>query len=97
MKTKTEVETIITARHARSAWDKAVRTYALELLEPLGDSEVITEEGLLNGAYTWKEFSEGGCTMSYNSDICDRLCPPGEVKRRKFGGLPPNSRETWLD
>jgi hypothetical protein len=96
MKNKTEIETILTVRKSRSAWDRAVKTYALELLESL-EGELITEKELLNGAANWKEFSYGGCSLIYDSDICERLCPPGEVKRRKGGELPPSSRETWLD
>jgi hypothetical protein len=96
MKNLTEIQTIINARKPRSAWDNAVKIYALELIESL-QSEVISEKELLNGARTWKEFSEGGSSLIYDSDICERLCPAGEVKRRKGGELPPNSRETWLE
>jgi hypothetical protein len=96
MKNKTEIQTIVKARRNRSAWDRAVALYALELLESL-EGDVITEKELLNGARTWKEFSDGGCSLIYDADICERLCPPGEAKRRKGGRLPPNGRETWLD
>ena len=88
------IETI-SARKARSAWDKARNAYALELLD---DAEGgFTSADLLNGARTWKEFSEGGCSLIYDADIAERLCSPSELKRKRSGERAPNSRETWLD
>ena len=88
------IETI-SARKARSAWDKAKNTYALELLD---DAEGgFTSADLLSGARTWKEFSEGGCSLIYDADIAERVCSPSELKRTRGGERAPNSRETWLD
>lgn len=94
----------------RSAWDKGVTKYALELVEQLGeqidngyfdeldlsDSKKV-REALLNGAETWSQYSWGGCSLIYDSDIAERLCTPSELKKTRHGESRPNSREEWLD
>lgn len=94
----------------RSAWDKGVSAYALELLEQLGEQinggyfeELnLTESkkvraALLNGAADWSQYSWGGCSLIYDSDIAERLCCPSELKKTRNGERRPNSREEWLD
>lgn len=47
-----------------------------------------------------KEYSEGGCSLIYDDDICDRLSTASEKKRqtRKNGKLgKPNAFESWID
>lgn len=95
---------IIEARKDRSAWDKGVNAYALELLDNLADltpDDLADPEAvrgaLLNGADTWERYSYGGCSLIYDCDIAARLCTPSELRRCKGGDLNPNSRETWLD
>lgn len=83
-------------RKDRSAWDKGVTIYALELLESL-ESEEVTKELLLNGADNWEQYSYGGSSLIYNCDIAERLCCPSELKKRKSGELNPNNHEEWLD
>ena len=83
----------------RSAWEKGVKDYALEMVE---SAEVeLTPENvkatLLNGAKDWREYSYGGCSSIYDYDIAERLCTPSELKKKKGGELQPNTRETWLD
>jgi hypothetical protein len=85
----------IEATIPRSAWNKGVKQYALELLESLESD--YTASALLNGAENWRAFSHGGCALIYDADIADRLASPSEFKRKRGGDLPPNSRETWLD
>lgn len=97
----------LNARHDRSAWDKAVTLYALDLLEdvqegadnmerlPLDGAEL--ERWALNGASCWEQYSNGGCSICYNADIAARVCTPSELKRKHGGTYEPNSRETWLD
>jgi hypothetical protein len=82
---------------ARSNWERGVVAYALELFYDLDDAKEITEKVLLNGAKNWCEYSEGGCALIHDADICLRLCAPWEIKRKRGGALPPNGRETWLD
>ena len=97
----------LNARHDRSAWNKAVTLYALDLLDdvqegadnmerlPLDGAEL--ERWALNGASCWEQYSNGGCSICYNADIAARVCTPSELKRTDGGTNAPNSRETWLD
>lgn len=98
------------ARKDRSAWDKGVTAYALELAEQLAeaaeggyiDAEGLTaprmlRKALLNGAADWSSYSWGGCSLIYDGDIAERLCCPSELKRTRNGERRPNSREEWLD
>ena len=96
MKTNTELTALVTAMPARSAWRRGVRTYAIEMIEGV-EGDFPTPNRLLNGARTWKEFSEGGCALIYNADIAERLCSPSEYRKTREGERAPNSRETWLD
>ena len=91
----------------KSAWDKGVALYATELKEqieercycekrqPANFDEL--KQWALNGAQSFKEYSYGGCSLIYDSDIAERLCTPSELKRKKGGRLQPNRHETWLD
>ena len=94
----------------RSAWDKGVTEYALELVEHLGeqisngyfDELDLSDPGkvkaaLLNGAADWSQYSWGGCSLIYDGDIAERLCCPSELKKTRNGERRPNSREEWLD
>lgn len=95
------------ARTDRSAWDKGVTAYAMELVEEIEKAAddnrrnpepgAECEEWMLNGAQDWKQFSYGGCSIIYDRDIAARLCCPSELKKTKDGERNPNSRETWLD
>lgn len=97
----------LNARHDRSAWDKAVTLYALDLLDdvqegadnmerlPLDGAEL--ERWALNGASCWQQYSNGSCSICYDADIAARVCTPSELKRTDGGMNAPNSRETWLD
>lgn len=101
------IRTELNARHDRSAWDKAVTLYALDLLEDVqwyaNDAERLPLDGAelerwaLNGASCWEQYSNGGCSICYDADIAARVCTPSELKRTDGGMNNPNSRETWLD
>lgn len=115
MKTTTTitVETIrntIESKNYRSAWDKGVTAYALELLDSLAESIDCgyfdpadlwsldsVRDALLNGASDWTEYSYGGCALIYNGDIAERLCSPSELAKVRGGQRNPNSRENWID
>ena len=100
MKTNTELAALITAMPARSAWRRGVKAYALEMVENAeGQLAAVADlkKELLNGARTWKEYSEGGCALIYDSEIAELLCSPSEYRRTRDGERAPNSRETWLD
>lgn len=97
-----DIRTAITTRRARSAWDKGVNLYALELLDnirnlPDTDNRQEIQKALLNGARNWSEYSWGGSALIYNADIAERLCSPSELKRTRGGEWRPNRREEWLD
>ena len=99
---KLELIKAIENKKLRSAWDKAVNEYAVELLDQLDDEYDFTgspadKKALLNGADSWSQFSYGGCSLIYNGDIAERVCSPSEYKRTKEGERNPNSRESWLD
>ena len=81
----------------RSAWNHGVVMYALELINSIEDGEEITEKKMLNGAENWHQYSEGGCSLSKDVDICHRLCTPSEIKKTKNGERRPNKRENWID
>ena len=100
----------IATEKRRSAWDKGVTVYALELVEwlvervsggyydklELTDSKKV-KGVLLNGATNWHDYSWGGCALIYDSDIAERLCCPSELRKTRNGERRPNSREEWLD
>lgn len=95
------------ARKDRSAWNRGVNLYALDLVEELKERseyekrlpEPMKEcwEWMLNGADGWSQYSWGGSSLIYNGDIAERLCTPSELKKTRNGERRPNSREEWLD
>lgn len=95
------------ARKDRSAWDKGVNAYSMELVEELKEraeyegrnpeSEKESREWMLNGAADWDQYSLGGSSLIYDGDIAERLCCPSELKKTRYGERRPNSREEWLD
>lgn len=96
------IRATINTRKTRSAWDKGVTLYALELLDnlrdlPAADNRQEIKKALLNGARDWREYSWGGCALIYDGDIAARLCSPSELKRCRGGEWRPNRRESWLD
>ena len=97
---KTKLYNEINGMQHRSAWNKGVNEYALELVDSLDEVPCnvrLLRKALLNGADSWREYSFGGCALSYDCDIADRLCTPSDLKRARNGERYPNPRETWLD
>lgn len=96
---------LIEASKARSAWNKGVNDYAVDLLDTLTEYPEITECGtrsdvekaLLNGAESWNAYSWGGGALIYDQDIAKTLCSPSEYRKTDGGNRRPNSREQWLD
>ena len=91
----------------RSAWQRGVIAYALELLDSVAgrvayeghgpEDTAQIREWLLNGARDWSEYSYGSCSLVYDGDIADRLCTPSELRKVRYGARNPNRTETWLD
>lgn len=109
MKTISEIRQEIESKKTRSAWDKGVKEYALELLEDMENERNAAKETdmtvypatleveLLNGAMNWKQFSLGGCSLIYDKQIAKRLCTASELKKTRNGEKQPNANEQWLD
>ena len=91
----------------RSAWQRGVIAYALELLDSVAgrvayeghgpEDAAHLREWLLNGARDWVEYSYGGSSLVYDGDIAERLCTPSELRKTRGGACNPNRIETWLD
>ena len=105
-----KVKQTLEQRKDRSAWEKGVTVYALEMVEQLEEAAEggyigaddltaprMLRKALLNGADDWSAYSWGGSARIYNGDIAARLCCPSELKRTRNGERRPNSREEWLD
>lgn len=98
------------AMDKRSAWNRGVTAYALGLVDDLEEfadggyfdvddlnAPKILEKAMLKGASDWDQYSCGGCSLIYNSDIAKRLCAPYELRLTRNGERKPNAREEWLD
>ena len=108
----TAAETVITCRPyaTRSAWNRGLTEYAMELLEGLKEAidggyfdpedlaapRLVARE-LLNGASDWDQYSWGGSSLIYDGQIAARLCNKSELKKTDNGHKEPNNREQWLD
>jgi len=106
MKKIMEIKKEVADVKAKSAWRKGVKNYAIDLLDELAaeygneyqfDNTIALENGLLNGAKNWNDYSYGGCALIYDGDIAKALCTPSELKKSENGRFNPNCRETWLD
>jgi len=87
----------------RSAWGRGVTQYALEILDSIDCENVRDlytraelERLALNGAESWSQYSQGGCSLIYDADIAERLCTPSELRKTRGGEREPNARESWL-
>lgn len=90
----------------RSAWNQAVLSDAVDLVQNLDCSEVPNSWAelralLLNGARNWQEYSYGGCALVYDEDIARHYCTNAELRKvtRADGTISDraNAAETWLD
>ena len=111
MKTTNEARKVLkqATTAERSAWGRGVAKYALELLDTVDEwseynngaeipnTRAELKKIALNGANDWKQYSWGGSSLIYDSDIAERLCTPSELKRMRNGERNPNGRESWLD
>lgn len=97
--TKANIETVrkaIEAINARSAWDRGVKAYALDILSEFDEwrefsesqgveAPELNERTALNGAKDWHQWAEGGCGLVYNYAIAERLYTPARVARLPKG------------
>ena len=104
-KTWAQVLEQIKQHKARSAFDKGVRRFAIDLVESaierhhfkMSDFADSDEKLFLNGAKDWKQYVDGACGLFACSDIAEALCSPSELKRVKGGLLSPSRNESWID
>lgn len=101
---------VLPYRKNESAWNRGVRDYAFELLEELPDEYYFACENaseaeqtlkelrkiLLNGANSWIEYSEKGCSYIYDYDIAKALCSPSEFIRTNEGANKINNKAAAL-
>lgn len=102
-----EIRSDLESRNDRSAYQKGVTLYALELLKNLRDrskyegrlsaSAPECEAWMLNGADSWSAYSWGGSSLCDDGEIAKRLCCPSELKKTRNGQRRLNSREEWRD
>ena len=90
----------------RSAWDQAVVSDAVDLVNSLDCSELPNnwlelKKALLNGAADWSAYSYGGCALIYDEDIARHYCTPSELRKvtHEDGTISEraNAGEIWLD
>lgn len=91
----------------RSQWERAVRDYALEMIDQCDKKDITSYKQIPNhcNAANMKDYaiaralSEGGCFEIYNGDIAKRLCTPSQLKRhtRKDGTVRDLPHESWID
>ena len=93
----------------RSAWDKGVKKYAVEIIfyaspQPREQIESVRdlEDRLLYGASGWGDYSWGGCSLISDKDIAKRLLTPDQYKgfctpNGRWASRDPNSNERWHD
>ena len=101
------IKSAIRNEKARSAWEKGVMLYALEIIETIEEraeyegrkpyNETELKDYALNGAQDWDQASWGGSYLIYNGDIAERLCNASELKKTRNGERKPNANEEWLD
>lgn len=99
MDKKTLVDAI-NATPARSAWEKGVKQYAIDIVNRAELSSFDKKglhETLLAGARDWQQYSYGACALVENEHIAARLCSPSEMSKTKKGTRNPNAFESWLD
>ena len=84
---------------ARSAWQRGVREYAIEILSLMSvpEYEALTEEDLLYGAESWFHYSQSGNVLVADADIAHRLCTPTQLKLTNDGKRLLARRYTWLE
>lgn len=102
--TKEELIEAIKRTPARSQWDRAVREDAINLVNEMDPEAVESardanelEKRMLNGAKDWKQYSNGGLALIYDSDIAKRYSTPSELAITKGGVRNPNRMENWID
>lgn len=99
MKAK-EIIQKINQKKARSAWEKGLKIYAAELIQDMESAGIkdfdldTVKKWNWNGAGNALIYSEGACSLVYEDDICNRLCPPSITRKHPSN---PNGKESWIE
>lgn len=105
-KTYSEIYNLLTQEKPRSAWARGVNNIAMNIVSEILEEYEGDDEQHFNRVddfsehfygVSLREAVDGGCFLTYDSDIAENFCTPYELKHLKNGGRNPNSRETWLD
>ena len=108
---RSDLLTALNNHKVRSAWDKGVKEYAIEIVENNSEEndDITSVDDVLNYARDKHESlfsiaqmqSHGGCFDIYDEVIAEQLCSPSEFKRAHYkdGSIKQmaNARESWLD
>lgn len=98
MKAKEIIGKLESLKTPRSAWEKGVLHYAYYILEKIPqETEIESENDLLNGVKSWKHASYSGCFYVRDEFIALTLCNKSELRQTNYGKRRPNQNETWLD
>lgn len=98
--TRASLPELIKRSSGRSAWQRGVQEYALEMVEALSNEAFdasLTEEKLLKGAKNWQEYSTSGRSLTDLKAIAKRLCNASQLKYTRNGELPMSKKYSWLD
>lgn len=97
-----EIRNKVNETTPRGAYRSAVKLYAIDILNRLGDaeapdtlSELHTE--LLDGCLNWIEYSYCGKALADSYSIAARTCSPTTLKRLHAGAKQPVGFGTWID
>lgn len=98
MKAKEIIGKLESLKTPRSAWGKGVLHYAYFIMSKFEwETEIESENDLLNGAKDWKHASYSACFYVNNEVIALTLCNKSELRQTNYGKRRPNRNETWLD
>ncbi len=98
MKVKEIIGKLESLKTPRSAWEKGVLYYAYFIMRKFeSETEIESENDLLNGAKGWKHASYSGCFYVRDEFIALSLCNKSKLRMTRYGMRRPNRNETWLD
>lgn len=101
-----EITSIIKASYKpRSAWNRGVKQWALDLLGEMDDKTEFTSLTsllleALSGSLDWKQYCYDDKGIISDYSIVEAFCTPTEKQRyiSRLGALrAPNANETWMD
>lgn len=97
-----EIRKKVNETQPRGAYRSAVKLYAIDILNGLGDRtcpDTLAElhDELLDGCLNWVEYSYCGKALADSYSIAARTCSATTLKRLHQGAKQPIGFGTWLD